>query len=450
VNALAEQSNRIPRPFIAFSAALLALGFSALALSWAAYPPVLDFRFALILLGAMLSEFFLFSFPIFSMSLTYPLSMSAALLGGPASASLVSLLSSVSLQDIRSRRPLAFLMFNAGQLLLSTAAGAWAYVALGGRVLVDSSGTYTPLGVEDFPQALTGMVAAALLSYVINFVLTSTGAWLSGRASFRAVFVSGVALIPTQFALAFVGFLMAQVLSIAAITLPLFVFPLGIGRQFYQRYLGLRDAYRDTIRSLVGALETKDPYTRGHSVRVAVYATQIGQAMGLDEGAIERLEYAALLHDLGKLALPSDILTKPSSLTEAEMDAMKAHPAAGASMVERIPPLKGLAPYVLRHHERYSGGGYPSGEAADHIPAFSRILSVADAFDAMTTDRAYRSALSHEQAMSELLIGAGSQFDPDVVAAFASVRLSELSGTTPRHAESLMSADVVVAGRYSA
>ena len=149
------------------------------------------------------------------------------------------------------------------------------------------------------------MVAAALLSYAVNTVLMSVGPLARAACLLQGgLFVAGVGLMPTQFALAFVGFLMAQVLAIAAITLPLFVFPLEIGRQFYRRYLGLRNAYRDTIRTLVGALEAKDTYTRGHSIRVAVYATQIGSAMGLDEGAVERLEYAALLHDLGKLALP--------------------------------------------------------------------------------------------------------------------------------------------------
>ncbi len=291
------------------------------------------------------------------------------------------------------------------------------------------------------------MVAAALLSYGMNFILTSVGALLSGRASFRAAFTSGVSLIPTQFALAFVGFLMAQVLAIAAITLPLFVFPLEIGRQFYHRYLGLRNAYRDTIRSLVGALETKDTYTRGHSIRVAVYSTQIGQTLGFDEGALERLEYAALLHDLGKLALPSDILTKATSLTDAEMDSMRGHPAAGAAMVERIPPLRGLAPLVLQHHEYFGGGGYPAGTRGETIPLFSRVLSVADAFDAMTTDRAYRKALSYEEAVAELQRGCGSQFDPAIVDAFLRARSSVSSGDAVVRSESLMAPDTAMAGR---
>lgn len=444
---MTEQSSRMPRPFIVYSAVVFACGVSWFAASWSLFPPTLDLRLVLIIAGAVFSELFPFAFPVYTMSLAYPLSMSAAVLGGPASACIVSLATAINMQDIRDRRPVSLLLFNVGQLLISTSMGAWAYFAIAGRVLVNSSGVYTPLGVDDFPRALLAMIATGILSYAVNTFLMSVGLWLGKRSSFRAAFESLAALVPTQFALAFVGFLMAQVLAIAAITLPLFIFPLEIGRQFYQRYLGLRNAYRDTIKSLVGALETKDPYTRGHSVRVAIYATEIGAAIGLDEGSLERLEYAALLHDLGKLALASEILTKPDSLTESEMDAMRGHPAAGAAMVERIPPLKGLAPYVLRHHERYSGGGYPLGEDGEAIPLFSRILSVADAFDAMTTDRAYRRALTFEEAMSELLAGSGSQFDPEIVSAFAKARLSPPVGEARLKAESLISPDPVTAGQ---
>ena len=444
---MTEQSPRMPRPFVVYATALFVLGAASFVASWLLFPPTFDLRLVLIVASAVFSELFPFAFPIYTMSLAYPLSMSAAVLGGPASACIVSLATAVSVQDVRDRRPVSLMLFNSGQLLVSTAAGAWTYFTIAGRVLVDASGAYTPLGVTDFPRALLAMVAAALLSYAVNTVLMSAGLWLGRRSSFRAAFESLAALVPTQFALAFVGFLMAQVLAIAAITLPLFVFPLEIGRQFYRRYLGLRNAYRDTIRTLVGALEAKDTYTRGHSIRVAVYATQIGSAMGLDEGAVERLEYAALLHDLGKLALSSHILTKATALSDAEMSAMRGHPAAGAAMVERIPPLRGLAPLVLKHHEYYGGGGYPSGVSGESVPLQARILSVADAYDAMTTDRAYRRALTHEEAVAELLRGSGTQFDPTIVEAFTSARNAVKASGPASRPDPLMAPDAAVAGR---
>lgn len=422
MSEVTQEATRTPRPFVLLAALTLGLGLIAFAVSWYYFPPFFDLRLVLIMTGAALSEFFSFSFPVYSMSLAYPLSMSAAVLGGPAAACVVSAVSSVSAQDIRDGRPASILAFNLGQLLLSTAFGSWAFVLLSNRVLVDANHIYTPLRAADFPGALFGMVAAALISYGVNFVLTSTGVALLGRASFRTAFRSGLSLVPTQAALAFVGFLMAQVLAIAAVTLPLFIFPLVVGRQFYQRYVGLRDAYRDTIKSLVGALEAKDSYTRGHSVRVAVYAAQIGEALSLDERQLESLEYAALLHDLGKLSLSSEILTKPDQLTTDEMSAMRNHPTAGAEMVARIPPLRNLTAHVGAHHEWFGGGGYPLGIAGDRIPSFARILSVADAFDAMTTDRAYRAALSNGAAVDEIRRGSGTQFDPEIVEAFLQSR----------------------------
>ena len=168
----------------------------------------------------------------------------------------------------------------------------------------------------------------------------------------------------------------------------------------------------------MGALEAKDPYTKGHSERVAGYAGQIGRGLGMNSRSCERLEYAALLHDLGKLALPQALLTKPMALSELEQCEMREHPLTGAAMVGRIRPLSELATCVRAHHERFDGLGYPAGIAGEEIPLEARILAVADSYDAMTTTRAYRRALEPETAIDELASGGGSQFDPQVVAAF--------------------------------
>ena len=229
-------------------------------------------------------------------------------------------------------------------------------------------------------------------------------------------------VLPAHIALPFVGFLMAQVLSLQLFALPLFVFPLLVARQLYQRYLGLRRAYVDTIRSLVSALEAKDPYTRGHSERVSEYAVVLGRELGLDSRALERLEYAGLLHDLGKLAVPSHILTKPGRLEDAEMDRIREHPRRGAAMVGRIPSLRDLAETVGQHHERIDGKGYPGGIRGIELTQAARILAVVDSYDAMTTTRAYRRALTQEEAVAEMLAGAGGQFDEDMVRAFLDTR----------------------------
>jgi HD-GYP domain-containing protein (c-di-GMP phosphodiesterase class II) len=216
---------------------------------------------------------------------------------------------------------------------------------------------------------------------------------------------------------------MAQVLAINPIALPLFVAPLVVAQQLYSRYAALKSAYVDTVRSLVGALEAKDPYTRGHSERVAEYAAGIGAALGLDSRSQERLAYAALLHDLGKLEVPSRVLTKPGRLDYDETEAIRGHPARGAEMVSRIPPLRDLAEFVRLHHEWYGGGGYPKGLDSKDIPQSALILAVADCYDAMTTTRAYRPAMPREAAVAELIRCAGTQFDPVIVRAFIEARI---------------------------
>jgi len=434
-----ERDMRTPRLY-AFSLLVFGAGLAALAAGVRNYPPVWDLQLLLAMAGAALSEAFRLALPGYTLSLGYPLSMAAAVFGGPASACLVSLVSAAGVADIREKTPLPIILFNAGQLLLSTAAGAFMYVLMGGRILVTTGGQYVPLGLADFPAALFGMAAAAVASWGVNMLLTAAGVAAFRGVPFKTVAISGVQIAPSQIALAFVGFLMAQVLAIAAIALPLFVFPLVVAREFYQRYVSLRDAYRDTIKSLVGALEAKDSYTRGHSVRVAAYSAQIGTQMGLNDAQLESLEYAALLHDLGKLSLSSELLTKPSVLTTAEMDAMRNHPLAGADMVERIPFLRALVPHIGAHHEWYDGGGYPRGAHDHEIPDLARILSVADAFDAMTTNRAYRNALPEDRAFEEIVAGRGTQFDPAVVDAFmdSRVTISEL-----RQAESALPTEPV-------
>ena len=220
-------------------------------------------------------------------------------------------------------------------------------LALGGRMLLDGGvGPGHPFTSGDFPWVLVPLLAVAVICTLGNVGLMAL-ALSTVRAQNLQLSLSELAwLIPSQFSLAFVGYLIAQVLAINPIALPLFVAPLLVARQLYQRYATLKEAYADTVRSLIGALEAKDPYTRGHSERVARYALELGAAMGLDSGTLERLEYAALLHDLGKLAVPGTLLTKPGSLTDAEMELIRLHPTRGANMVAKIPPLKDLSELV--------------------------------------------------------------------------------------------------------
>jgi response regulator RpfG family c-di-GMP phosphodiesterase len=183
----------------------------------------------------------------------------------------------------------------------------------------------------------------------------------------------------------------------------------------------LECAHFDTIKALAGALESKDSYTRRHSDRTVTHADQIGRQLGLSD--LDRLHtrYAAILHDIGKIGIPEQILNKPAKLTEAEYEIMKRHPNIGAAIVGHIEFLKPVIPLILHDHERWDGRGYPDGLQRDEIPLGSRIIAVVDAYDAMAVDRVYRKAPGHEHAMQELRRCAGTQFDPTVVEAFLDV-----------------------------
>lgn len=183
-----------------------------------------------------------------------------------------------------------------------------------------------------------------------------------------------------------------------------------------------RARYTETITALVSAIDAKDKYTSGHSTRVADVAVWIGRAMGLPDEQLELLHYAALLHDVGKIGVPDSVLGKPGRLTPEEMDQIRRHPSIGAQIFQ---PLKLIPREVLQtieaHHERPDGCGYPAGIRGDNLPLFAKIVSAADCYDAMRSDRPYRKACSREETLAEIQRQAGSQFDPEVVKALLSV-----------------------------
>jgi len=190
----------------------------------------------------------------------------------------------------------------------------------------------------------------------------------------------------------------------------------------------LRTAYIQTIRALAEAIDAKDAYTRGHSERVAVYASRLGRQMGLRTDLIERIYFAGLLHDVGKIGVPDAIITKPDRLTPEEYEEIKKHPEIGAKILEPVEFLHSIVPCVRHHHEWYDGcsAGYPDRLAGDQIPLPSRVIVVADTVEAMTSDRPYRKALSIDVVVDELRKYSGTQFDPVVVDAF--LRLLEDEG----------------------
>jgi|SRR5579872_4135306 len=172
------------------------------------------------------------------------------------------------------------------------------------------------------------------------------------------------------------------------------------------------------LAALTDAIEARDPYTRGHSARVAELAVLLGEALGWAVDRLEILRLGGLLHDVGKLAVSSHVLTKATPLEPDELAAIKRHPVAGAKLLEPFPSVRDALECVLFHHERWDGTGYPTGRAGGDIPIEARVLAVADAYDAMTTARPYRRARSPFDARREIARNAGTQFDPMLAVLF--------------------------------
>ena len=197
--------------------------------------------------------------------------------------------------------------------------------------------------------------------------------------------------------------------------LRIFVRIVSIVVQRMKYYKDLKNTLLDTIEALSYAIELKDPYTNGHSRRVANYAMAIARAMGLPRDRIETIEIAALLHDIGKIGIRGSVLNKPSRLTRDEYEEIMKHPILGEELVKRIRNFKHIATIIRHHHEFYGGGGYPDGLKGEEIPLESRIIAIADAFDAMTSDRPYRKALSVDRALEILEKDERKQWDPKIV-----------------------------------
>jgi HD-GYP domain-containing protein (c-di-GMP phosphodiesterase class II) len=228
-----------------------------------------------------------------------------------------------------------------------------------------------------------------------------------------------VKLIASDLGYGAFGLLIAALWSVAGVFAPvLILIPLFVARWAVTQIAEQQQAYEATVGALCQAVETKDFYTRGHSDRVSRGSVMIAREIGMRGERVEAIGYAGMLHDVGKLGVPTKVLQKTGKLTEEEYAAIQLHPMRGLDIVREIGFLDEALAGIMHHHERIDGRGYPMGLAGDEIPEFARVLAVADAFDSMTSTRSYRGARPVEEAIAELRKWSGTQFDPAFVDAF--------------------------------
>ncbi len=343
--------------------------------------------------------------------------LATLLLFGPAATVLFMLVVGVTGEFLFRRKPPKRALFNSAQYVLSTFLAGKAFTLLGGQPLLLRSPN-----VRAFEAQLLGFVGFCVTFVIINNFAVSSAIVLSEKSSFRSVWSKVIGRSGTNL---FYDLLISPIaFGVAGLYLliPMFgpllaLLPLLFIRSSYLTIQQLQQLNRDLLKALVKAIETRDPYTSGHSMRVQALACRIADALKLPRKIRDEVEQASLLHDIGKIEVPyAEVLRKPSNLTDAERKTMESHVAKGVELLEQLSSMpRGVIDAVGAHHERVDGKGYPQGLEGEQIPLAARIIKICDAIDAMLSDRPYRRALSVDQAREELLRFAGSQFDPQIV-----------------------------------
>ena len=326
----------------------------------------------------------------------------------PFAACWVAFLGTVEIRDLRRELPWYGTLYNRFNYVLSAFA-AWLTLYL----LEPRLSAYGPPGVLGQIVAVGATFAAVNLLLVVVAVSRREGTPISRvwSVTFGNVLPGLITLVP-------LGWLMAQVaLKVSIWAAFLFMAPLLLARYSFMKYAETRNLFFGTVSALSQAIDAKDGFTRGHADRVSRIAGALAREMRLSEREIEQIELAGLLHDIGKIGVEDRILMKPARLEMDEQELMRRHPIYGASILEPSAALRPLVPLVLHHHESFDGSGYPEGLRGDQIPLGSRIIIVADAYEAMTSDRIYRKAIGHDAAMQQLNRFKSVQFDPNVVRA---------------------------------
>ncbi len=347
------------------------------------------------------------------MTISFAVQLSAVILLGTEQAVFTIIIATL-IVEILVKKPWSRVLFNVGQYGLSLFATGLVFH------LLKLSAQNVPFDIIlDMPAIL---VAVAVYFLANTFFISAVISLTTGTRFFEIFLNDFFVIVSYSYCLAPISMAVALLYKhdqpyIILIMIP----PILMADQSLRRYYSLHREAQETLKLLATTLDERDKYTFSHSMNVAEYSRKIAVQLGLDQGEVSDIELAGNVHDLGKVGIEDSILNKNGKLTDAEYDIIKKHPTTAYRLLNNLRPYKKCAEYVLHHHERFDGRGYPDKIAGQSISLGARILAVADSYDAMTTDRPYREALSQISAVYEMKLCAGTQFDPRVVEAFITV-----------------------------
>jgi len=437
----------LPRPARLYVSAVIVVGLTLLLVKLpdAAFAQPLLFIALLVLssMSAALKVYLPLTTSGSTMSVSYAVDFASLLLLGPHETMLVAAGSAFSQCHLNSKNsnPIHRTLFSVSSLVITVQAAGLAFHVLGGA--------RTPMPLAQLARPLVG---AATVYFLLNTGLIATAIALSTRANIVTTWNNNFLWsAPSYFVGAGSAALAASFVAHAGYWIaPLTFAPLYLTYRTYKVYMGriedeqrhvqqTSDLHLATIEALARAIDAKDQTTQMHIRRVQVYAAGLARSAGLTESEIQGVKTAALLHDIGKLAVPEHILSKPGPLTQEEFQKIRIHPQVGAEIIAAVPFPYPVAPLILSHHERWDGKGYPQGLCGDEIPVGARILTIVDYYDAVTTERPYHKALTSESAIGLLKHEAGRALDPKLVPLFVELlpSLAAELAATAEHQEQI-------------
>lgn len=366
------------------------------------------------ILSIIAETFFILLPKIGAVSVSFALYYTAILLTNPLLAAIISAIG-VALRfpymDGKGRvhifnNPIYKTIFNTSQLMICSGISGIVYVYIDSIVNIGF----------DFYNPIAGTAALAVYILLNTFFMSKLMSILL-KENFTYIWKSNFfSMMINVILVGLLGIVIAFSYNSYGIGgLLLFFIPLLLARYTFKLYIDMRKNYFETMNVLIRAIEASDPYTSGHSLRVSAYSEAIAKELGLPQGKIDLIKSAALLHDIGKIGIDKNILNKNGKLEKEEFETIKSHPEIGATIIADLSYLSNISDIIRHHHERNDGKGYPDGLSHNNIPLETSILTIADSFDAMTTNRPYRHSLSLEAALNEIKVNAGTQFNPDIV-----------------------------------